>query len=345
MNMIRRPKVAFYGVGQYGGLIAKLAVEHNYEIVAAYNRAGPKIGKDLGHVIGLERDLGVIIQDCNTANYSNLNADIAVVAQTDLLETNFPAYERLLSAGVNIGCHGGESYYPYGCNPELAKKIDQLARDNGVTFTGSGIWDMSRIWAGILIVGPCTKITSLYHRSITDVVGQVRQGPAGAEQAKSVLGIGMSIEEFVSAGMNKHHMALAFKTNAIQVLEYHGFNISNTETLVEPVTFDYDYTSPWTGEILQAGTCMGSSIVSIVETEQGAAAKTEVEGRLFHEGEDEHTYWEVDGQPRGGIRIDRRDSRLATAGSLFNRIPDIIQAPPGIVPVSKFKPLKAASVI
>ena len=344
MSSEKRPKVAFYGVGQYGGLIAKLAHENNYEIVAAYNRSGPKVGKDLGQVIGLEQDMGVIIQDCETADYSNLNADIAIVALTDELEKNFVAYKRLLSAGVNVGCHGGESYYPYGTNPELAQKIDQLAKDNGATFTGSGIWDMSRIWAGILAVGPCTKITSLYHRSITDPTGQIKRGSAGAEQAKAVMGIGMSTEEFISAGLNKHPMILAFATISIQVLEYHDFTISNSKTLVEPITFDYDYTSPWTGEILPAGVCMGWRAVCTVETEQGATARTEVEGRLFHEGEVEHTYWEVDGQPCNSIRVDRRDSRLATAGALFNRIPDIIEAQPGIVPVSKFKPLKSLSV-
>lgn len=343
MNTRHRPRVAFYGVGQYGSAIAKLAYENNYEIVAAYNRAGQKVGKDLGEFIGLGRDIGIVVEDCDKADYTTLNADIAIVALTDILEKNFVAYERLLNAGVNVGCHGGQSYYPFGCNAELAKKIDEMAKNNGVTFTGSGIWDMSRIWAGILAVGPCTKTTSLYHRSITDAAGQMLQGPAGAEQAKSVIGIGMSKEEFTSQGMGQHPMALAFVTNSMQVLEYHDFTISNSKTFVEPMVFDYDYKSPWNGEILKAGTCMGSRIVSIVETEQGATARTEVEGRLFHEGELEHTYWEVDGQPRSSIRVDRKDSRQATAGCLFNRIPDIIQAPPGIVPVSKFKPLKASS--
>ena len=212
-----------------------------------------------------------------------------------------------------------------------------------MTFTGSGIWDMSRIWAGILAVGPCTNTTLLYHRSTTDVVGQVLQSSAGAEQAR-IIGVGMSLEEFESEGMNNQPMALPYATNAVQVLEYHDFTISKIETAAEPVTFDYDYPSPWNDQILPAGTCMGSRVIGVVETEQGAVARTEIEARLFHQGEIEHTYWEVDGQPRCGIRVDRKDPRLTTAGCLFNRIPDIIQAPPGIVPVSKFKPLKSSSV-
>jgi len=69
-------------------------------------------------------------------------------------------------------------------------------------------------------------------------------------------------------------------------------------------------------------------------------ATLRAEMRLFLPGEVEHTYWEVDGLPRTRMRVERDDSADATAGSLFNRIPDIVAAPPGIVPVSRLGPLK-----
>lgn len=40
-----------------------------------------------------------------------------------------------------------EAYNPYWSNPKLAKKIDALAQEKGATFTGSGIWDMTRLLA------------------------------------------------------------------------------------------------------------------------------------------------------------------------------------------------------
>ena len=53
----------------------------------------------------------------------------------------------------------------------------------------------------------------------------------------------------------------------------------------------------------------------------------------------EHMTWEVQGTPRNRVRVERLDSAQATAGNLFNRIPDIIAAPPGIVPVTELGPL------
>src|SRR5262249_52450486 len=143
-------------------------VQKGWPIVAAFNRAGAKVGLDLGRVAGLDRDLGVVIQDCDTARYDGLAADIGVVTVADRLQANLPAYRRLLGAGLNVICHGAESYYPHGNDPAAAEEIEALAKQNGVTFSGSGIWDMSRIWAGILVAGPCTELRSLFHSSITD---------------------------------------------------------------------------------------------------------------------------------------------------------------------------------
>ena len=84
------------------------------------------------------------------------------------------AYRRVrCRAGLNIACHGGQSYLPQTNDPVLASEIEALAVTNGVTFTGSGIWDMSRNWAGVLTAGPCTDIISLHHRSLTDPEGQL----------------------------------------------------------------------------------------------------------------------------------------------------------------------------
>ena len=97
-----KPRIIIYGVGQYGSMIARLAADKGWPIVAAFNRAGPKVGRDLGRVAGMERDLGVIVQDCDSGNYGDLDADIGVVTHRDLLSANMNAYRRLMNAGLNI---------------------------------------------------------------------------------------------------------------------------------------------------------------------------------------------------------------------------------------------------
>jgi 2,4-diaminopentanoate dehydrogenase len=337
------PRIVIYGVGQYGSHVARFAVQKGWPIVAAFNRAGPKVGQDLGRVIGLDRDIGVIIQDCETGDYNALKgkADIGIVAQTNVLRLNLPAYQRLMNAGLNVGCHGTESYFPYGCDPATAAEIDELAKKNGVTFTGAGIWDMSRIWSGILVAGPCTELKSLYHSSITDMHGQANS----AEQARQG-GMGMSVENYRKIGLEKASLLVSYKTIPEHVLAALGYTITNTQTIVEPVTYDVPTPTWYVPEgSIAAGLVVGTRIRAEIETKEGVTAKAKIELRLFHPGEQEHMFWEVDGMPHTRVRVERDDSAHATASNLFNRILDIIAAPPGIVLVSKMGPLRHTALI
>lgn len=335
-----KPRVVIYGVGQYGSHVARFAAKKGWPIVAAFNRAGSKVGQDLGRALGLERDLGITIQDCETGDYGKLDADIGIVAQTNTLRLNLPAYRRLLGAGLNVGCHGSESYLPHGCDPVSAAEIDLLAKKNGVTFTGSGIWDMSRIWSGILLAGPCTELKSLYHSSITDSQGQA----INLKQAQQV-GMGGTVDEFYALKLDKTPLTISYKTIPEQVLIALGYTITETSTKVEPIVFDIPTPTWYVPEgSFPAGAVVGVRILPEIHTKEGVTAKARIELRLFQAGEQEHMYWELDGMPHTRIRIERDDSAHATAACLFNRIPDIIAAPPGIQPVYRLGPLKSSAL-
>ena len=337
-----KPRIVIYGTGQYGGHVARFALQKGWPIVAAFNRAGKKVGQDLGRVIGLGRDIGVVVQDCDTADYESLAgcADIGVVAMTNQLKTNLPAYTRLMNAGLNVICHGTEAYFPWGNDKALADEIDALAKKNGVTFTGSAIWDMSRIWSGLLLCGPCTEIKSLYHRSITDAKGQAQH----AQQAIDHIGCGGTVEEFKRAGFMNDPMAISYKTIPEQVLWALGYTITNTRAYIEPVITDVPLYSELLDRTIPAGNVLGTRIVGEIETKEGVTARAEIELRIFRPGEVEHMFWEVDGMPRTRVRVERENSAHATASNLFNRIPDVIAAPPGIVVVSQMGPLKTTAL-
>lgn len=108
-----RPRVAIYGAGQYGLEALRIMHGKGWEIVSAYNRAGPKVGRDLGELAGIDR-LGIPVQDCEEADYSASGANIAIHRVADRLDYNWLGHQRLLSAGINVICHGGESNFPWG---------------------------------------------------------------------------------------------------------------------------------------------------------------------------------------------------------------------------------------
>lgn len=329
-----KPRLVIYGVGTYNRRVVQIAVQKGWPIVAAYNRAGAKVGQDLGRVAGLDRDLGVIIQDCDLADYGAVTADAAIVAITDRLKQNFAAYERLMNAGLNVICHGTESYYPFGTDEETARRIDALAKRNNVTFTGTGIWDMSRIWAGILVAGPCTEVKSLYHRSLTE------SGRAGKHLMK-VVGIGLSQEEYHEKNVrNPGGVGGMYKTILHQVLDALGYSVTQVQERREPVLFDEPVYSKVLEQELAAGVCVGTRFIVEAGTAEGVTATAHIELRLFRPGDVEHMMWAVEGRPSARITVERDDSVHMSAASMFNRIPDVIAAPPGIQVVSKLGPMR-----
>ncbi len=331
-----KPRIVIYGMGQFGCFIARLATQKGWPIVAAFNRAGPKVGQDVGQLAGIGRDLGVVVQNTETGDYESLDADVATVMHRDLLKDNMDAYRRLIGAGLNVLCHGVQSYYPPSHDKALAAEIEAMALAKGVTFTGSGIWDMSRIWSGILTAGPCTEIDSINITSLSDAEAQTHS----LEQMKQ-FAISEPVEVFHQKGIANGVLAHAFKSVPEMVLIALGYDVVETTSVVEPVVFDEPVKSSRApGGEFAAGLCMGIRLTSRTTTRQGTIGTAVVDSRIIRRGEIEAMYWTVEGKPRTRTHVERLDSAHATASNLFNRIPDVIAARPGIVPVWELGPLK-----
>ncbi|GAB3377825.1 hypothetical protein NCG89_14110 [Spongiibacter taiwanensis] len=341
MNNIAKnpaPKLLIYGTGKVGLAVVRLADKKGWPVVAAFNRAGDKVGQDIGQLAGLDKPLGVLVQDCEQASFGQLDADIAIVASTDRLATNLPAYKKLLDAGCNILCHGTESYFPLATNAEVAEELNAYATERGLTFTGGGIWDLSRIWSGIMAAGPCTELRSLYHQSITD-------GDAWGEALAQAVGIGFSEAEFNEKLVQQAGTAGGlYPSIPHHVLTALGYTVTETSERREPVLLDHAIYSNALGREVAAGESAGTRIVAEVKTEEGVTARADIEVRLFAPGEVEHMTWKVDGEPECSVRVERKDSAFMSVASLFNRIPDVINAPPGIQPLSSLGPLRHSAL-
>jgi 4-hydroxy-tetrahydrodipicolinate reductase len=322
-----KPRLVLYGIGQYGQMMVRFADKKGWPIVAAYNRAGAKVGQDIGRLAGLDRDYGVTVADCDTADYTGLDADLGIITMYDELAVNFPAYERLLGAGLNVICHGSESYYPHAVNAELAGKIDALARDNSVTWTGTGVWDMSRIWAALTAAGVCDEIQSLHNHSLTIL------DPFG-EKIMLMAGVGMTPEEFHEkiAGPGSSFGGQFYRLGPQLVLNALGFAITDSSYRQEPFVLDQPHHSEALGREIPAGRCAGMSVVVEAHSAEGVTATARMESRIrLSPDEVEHSSWHITGNVLSpSIRIERDNGHYMQALSVFNRVKDVIAAPPGI---------------
>ena len=335
MNNRPKPRIVIYGPGMYGQHVVRMAVQKGWTIVAAYNRAGDKVGQDVGRLSGLDKDIGVIVQDCDKADYSKLKADVAFLVFSDRLEENRAAHERMMNAGINVISHGAEGYFPWGVDKKLADELDQLAKRNNVTYTGGGIWDMSRVWAGILVAGPCTEIKSMLHRTLTDA------GRGSVKLMTGTCGVGMSEEEYLESTVRNRGMIGGMYHSIPQhVLTALGYTVTAASERREPVLFDEPIFCKPLERTIEPGVCVGTRIIASVNTKEGVSAEAHMELRLLKPGEEEHMFWSVDGMPHTRVITQREDSVLASAACMFNRTYDVMDAPPGIQELYKLGPLK-----
>jgi 2,4-diaminopentanoate dehydrogenase len=325
-----KPRIVLYGIGNYGQMMARFADKKGWPIVAAYNRAGAKVGQDIGRLAGLNRDYGVVVQDCDTADYSQLaklDADIGVVTMYDMLKDNFPAYKRLMGAGLNVICHGSESYLPGYSNPAVAEEIDHIAKANNVSWVGTGVWDMSRIWSLMTVAGVCDEIKSIHNTSVTNLESFGEKITLGA-------GVGMTPAEFeekVNDPNKNEYGNVLYKMIPMLALKSLGYTPMECTYRQVPVVLEKPFYCKLLKRELSAGTCAGLRAYVEATSEEGVVATAQSDSRvLFNEGETEHIMWEVKGNvlsPR--IRVERDNGHVMQALSVFNRIKDVIAAPPG----------------
>ena len=329
------PRIIVYGLGFVGQQITGFALDKGWPVIGAFNRAGDKVGRDLGELLGRDAT-GIIVEDCDKADYAALQADVAFVAVSDRLDVNYPSYERLMATGANILCHGAESCVPYRTNPEIAQKLHAMALAKGVTFTGGGIWDMTRIWSGILSVGPNTHIESMTHTSFTDIA---RQGVHLLE----FCGAGLTVAEYEKKGVaGQEGLAGIPKIPSLCVIDALGLEVANTSERLEPIIWEQDHESHWLKRTLPAGTVIGTRMLVEISTREGISVCSHFEYRDFKQNEKEQMIWKVEGKPSMEVRVVREESSMASASSLFNRIPDVLAAEPGIVELWKYGPLRSS---
>ncbi|WP_397590695.1 hypothetical protein [Sphingorhabdus sp.] len=338
-NDFTPPRVVIYGTGQFGCLIASKLVEKGWPVVGAVNRAGPKVGQDLGRLAGMGWDLGVIVQDCETADYGAMQADIGLVVTADAPADNMAAYTHLFEAGINVLCHGGGSMYAWDFDHETATMIDALARQHGVTFTGGGAWDLGRVWPGILVAGACTAITSMEHMSLTNLSSAT---PA-SKRLIEAYGVGLKADAFrETMDANLSPYSFIYRTVPPHVLSGLGFTVTNTSQRIEPVLHDVATRCNALERDIVPGEACGMKVIVVAETREGVTCTGEFVFELAGE-RGEHFTWTVDGDASNRIIFERLNSIGTTVGLMVNRIPDVIAAPSGVQEIARLGPPKSSA--
>ena len=342
--MDRKIKVVQYGAGKMSVYTMRYVYEKGAEIVGAVDTNPDVIGKDIGEIIGSENK-GVKVVSLEEAEnmMKETNPDIAIVTTMSLFSDVEESLMLCAKLGINAITTCEEAFYPMNSNPVATKKVDELAKQNGCTITGSGYQDI--YWGQLIssIAGSTHQITKIKGSSSYNVEDY------GIALAKAH-GAGLTLEEFDKQVASVDRISDEERQEMINKGEYLpsymwnvngwlcaklGLTVKSQTQKTVPQTHTEDIASSTLNMTVKAGDATGMSAVVTTETEEGITIESECIGKVYSKDDFDKNEWTIMGEPETTLIINRPSTVELTCASIVNRIPDVINSRPGYVPTEE----------
>ena len=351
---MEKVKAVQYGVGKMSVYTMRYMIEKGIEIVGAVDVNPEVVGKDIGEILGTEPK-GVVVVDAKDARnmMETTKPDICVVTTRSLIAELEEPLMMCAELGVNAITTCEEAFYPINSNPNLTKKIDEIAKKNNCTITGSGYQDI--YWGQLVtsIAGSTQSIKKIKGSSSYNVE---EYGIALAEAH----GAGLTLSEFDEKVASVDRMPEEARQAIIEKGEYTpsymwnvngwlcsklGLTIKSQTQKCVPQTYKEDIYSSTLNMTVKAGDATGMSAVVTTETEEGITVETECIGKVYAPDEFDRNVWTVEGEPTTTITVEKPATVELTCATIVNRIPDVLKAKPGYITTEQMGDLSSKKSI
>jgi 4-hydroxy-tetrahydrodipicolinate reductase len=320
-------KVIIWGLGAMGsGMADMLLKKKGVEIVGVVGR-GSKVGKSMYDFIKTERgDRPDVIIGTPEDVIKEGAADVVLAATDSFTKTAFERLKFILEKKINVVSSAEEMAYPMAQSPEEAKKLDEIAKANGVSILGTGI--NPGLIMDLLVVtmtGCCEEVDHILARRVNSLSPF---GPAVMEEQ----GIGITKEEF-EEGVRTGHLSghVGFHESIHMVADAIGWKVEKVTTSMEPIMTDVDRKSPY--GFAKAGNVAGCAMKGFgyvdgeLKIEMDHPQQIEPEQVGVQTGD----YVIIKGTPNiNMVNSPEVPGGIGTIAMCVNMIPHIINARPGL---------------
>lgn len=342
-------KVVQIGCGKMSAYSMRYVLERQGELVGAYDVYDKIIGQDVSAIIG-GSPIGVLIEHIDNLDQSlkRVQPDIAIITTKSLVASIYPVIEILAKNHVNAVSICEELFYAWDSNPTVSNKIDAIAKEYGVTITGSGYQDVS--WGSMVtaLAATAASIKTIHGISSYNLEDY------GLETA-AMHGAGLNTAEFEKQILEVNNVSPAEKDALIRKGEFLpgymwpvngwvasalGLHVTNITQRAEATTYSTDLYSNTLKQNIPAGQPTGLRTIVTTETKEGVTLITECIGRVFSPDEKDINEWLIKGEPDMRFVMENPATVEMTCACAVNRLPDIIAAQPGYITSEKMPDLK-----
>ena len=341
-------RVAQIGCGKMSVYTMRYVYEKGGEIVCAYDIDKSRIGKSVTTISDCGAD-NVIIEDIANLEMSlkKNKPDVAIITTMSLMADIYDVMKTCALCGVNAISTCEEAFYPANSSPAITKELDEIAKANNCTLSGSGYQDA--FWGNLIttIAGATHNITKIQGSSSYNVEDY---GIALAE----VHGAGLTLEEFDEKIASVDRITDEERNAMIEKGTYSpsymwtvngwlcdklGLTVVNQTQKCIPHTYRTDLQSSTLNMVIPQGRATGMSAVVTTTTKEGIILETECIGKVYGPDEFDQNEWTIEGEPTTTFVVNRPQTVELTCASIVNRLPDIVKAPAGYVTTDKLADL------
>jgi 4-hydroxy-tetrahydrodipicolinate reductase len=326
---MKNVKVAIWGFGAMGSGMAKmLLTKKGVEITGVCDLHPDRVGKSIFELLGVEKGNHaevLIASDISEVIYEGA-ADVCLVATDSFTAKTFDKLKFVMENKINIVSTAEEMAYPQAQSPELAEKLNKIAKENGVTVLGTGINPgLMMDLLAICLTGAMTDVTHVECKRVNSLSPF---GPAVMEEQ----GVGITLDEF-NHGVETDTLAghVGFEESIQMIGDAIGWNVEKYETQMKPIVTTIDRKSPY-------GFAAAGNIAGVNMTGQGFV-EGEILIDMIHpqqiepemEGTSTGDYITLKGTPEINMAITPEiDGGIGTIAMCVNMIPHVINARAGL---------------
>lgn len=347
---MKKIKVVQIGCGNMAKMIVAYALDKGAQIVGAVDNRPEIVGRDLGDVLDLGRELGVIVSGDLAATLDTAYGDekpnaqgksnkFAIVTTTSLLSQVGVILKECARRGINAYTTCEEAHYPWMSAVTMAHEIDALAKADGATITGGGYQDVFWGHEVVTLAGACQHITKIYGESRYNVdhygiaLALIHgAGFTAAEFEEKVAAPSRKTYQEFLVGMDDGTIEPGYSWTVNGWLASKlGLKIVDQVQECIPTFSPVDLYSATLGRTIKAGDATGMINRATTKTAEGIEIVFDSIGSVYGPEDKDFNNWKIYGLPDCNVVNAEPATPEHTCATLVNRLIDLYKAPAGYV--------------
>jgi len=231
-NFVKTAKIRtiHFGIGPVGAHLLRLAVDRpDIEVAAVIDPHPDRAGKDAGESAGINRSLGLKVSYDHQAVLASVPADVVLHATESGLTAAHHEILEAVSAQKSVISACGELAFPWTRYPDIARKLDQRAREAGVRVLGIGV-------STGFLMDTLTLVSAAACQYINSV-RVTRRASVKPDQLHlcNRLGVGLSVEGFQGAARSVTVGHAGLRESLLLIADTLGWRPEEIVETIEPV--------------------------------------------------------------------------------------------------------------